>query len=377
MQWAIDDDRNQISVESVRRWMRDVVVNVNDQELAEMLVRHYSMHGDTVHVHNWPAFNGKKWGRYVKHHGLKLEPCKHEFWVGPFFHRFAVASCKKYRALKNLGDPDFQVYLGDSAEILRTLPADTFEGAVTSPPYYNAREYAQWPNIYCYLQEMFDINGEVFRTLQPGALYVYNVFDYFDNENTIVFSAMGQRRMLLSSYTVDIFRRIGFELLGNVVWDKGDIEGKRGFNAGNFSPYYQSPFNCWEHVLIFRKPFVRPAGRGNGKRDRMFVESPGLTSRVLRQQPVIKIVRGENIHGHSAPFPDAIPAFLISQLPQGGMVLDPFAGSLTTGRVAERFGVRSVCIERSKEYCELGLRLRDAARKRIDPMQPTLFESEL
>ena len=46
----------------------------------------------------------------------------------------------------------------------------------------------------------------------------------------------------------------GFQVRGNIVWDKGDIEGKRGFNAGNFSPFYQAPFNCWEHVLVFRKP---------------------------------------------------------------------------------------------------------------------------
>ena len=51
-----------------------------------------------------------------------------------------------------------------------------------------------------------------------------------------------------------LFRRVGFRLCGNVVWDKGDIEGKRAFNSGNYSPYYQSPFNCWEHILVFGKP---------------------------------------------------------------------------------------------------------------------------
>jgi DNA modification methylase len=376
MQQAVDDDRNEIPVESIRRWMRDVVTDVSDDEITEMLVRHYSMHGDTVHLHNWPAFDGAKWGRTTKHHDLLLERADHPFWNGPFLRRYVIPSQKHAARVKNLGDDDFQILLGDSAEVLRGLPDDMFDGAVTSPPYYNARDYAWWPNIYCYLHDMFDINREVYRTLKPSALYLYNVFDYFDNEKTIVFSAMGQRRMLLSAYTVDLFRRIGFELLGNVVWDKGDIEGKRGFNAGNFSPYYQSPFNCWEHVLVFRKPAAEVRDNPNASpKVNDCATAVGRVSCVLRAQPVIKMVRGQNVHGHTAPFPEAIPELLISQLSPGMIVLDPFAGSLTTGRVAERLGLRSVSIERSEEYCRLGLRLRLERREaeRVARSQLALF----
>jgi DNA modification methylase len=48
---------------------------------------------------------------------------------------------------------------------------------------------------------------------------------------------------------------------------------------------------------------------------------------------------------------------LIKMLKPGQVVLDPFAGSLTTGRVARRSGVRAVCIERNEDYCKLGLRM--------------------
>ncbi len=356
MQQAIDDERSEIPVESVRRWTRDVVTDVNDAEIVDMLVRHYSMHGDTIHVHGWAGFDASALGRKTNHHRLSLDADgDHPFWSGPFFRRYVCAPSTRAETVRNLGDENFQVLHGDSAAVLHTVPADTFDGAVTSPPYYNARDYAQWMNMYCHLHDMFAINSEVFRTLKAGALYLYNVFDYFDNENTIVFSAMGQRRMLLSAYTVDLFRRIGFELLGNVVWDKGDIEGKRGFNAGNFSPYYQAPFNCWEHVLVFRKP-----AKG-GRRNADGGGADGLVGRVLRQQAVMKMVRGANVHGHTAPFPDAIPELLLSQMRRGMVVLDPFGGSLTTGRVAERHGVRSVCIERSEDYCKLGLQMRSAS----------------
>lgn len=273
------------------------------------------------------------------------------FWIGPFFARYLTEREVVPARAENLGDDKLTVLLGDAAQVLRGLPADTFDGAVTSPPYYNAREYAQWSNLYCHMHDMYIIGQQVFRTLKPGSTYLYNVFDYFDNENSVVFSAMGKKRVLLAALSVDAFRRAGFEVVGNIVWDKGDIEGKRGFNAGNFSPYYQAPFNCWEHILVFRKP-------GGELKQRAVADR--LAGRVLRQGAVIKMIRGENVHGHTAPFPDEIPALLVRELPQGACVLDPFGGSLTTGRVAERHGLRAVCVERSREYCELGLRIRRA-----------------
>jgi DNA modification methylase len=71
---------------------------------------------------------------------------------------------------------------------------------------------------------------------------------------------------------------------------------------------------------------------------------------------VFKIVKGTNEHGHTAPFPDAIPELLASRLTKGSVILDPFAGSCTTGRVAVRYGCRGVCVEALPDYCELGLK---------------------
>jgi DNA modification methylase len=77
---------------------------------------------------------------------------------------------------------------------------------------------------------------------------------------------------------------------------------------------------------------------------------------------VFKIVNGENRHGHTAPFPDALPLMLVKLLAKGQVVLDPYGGSLTTGRAAEQHGVSSVCVERDRGYCELGLAMRSAIK---------------
>jgi DNA modification methylase len=75
---------------------------------------------------------------------------------------------------------------------------------------------------------------------------------------------------------------------------------------------------------------------------------------VLDAKPVFKMIRGENVLGHSAPFPPAIPELLLNEMLEGEYVLDPFSGSMTTGRFAYLRGLRTISIELHKEYCELG-----------------------
>lgn len=349
MKQAIDDD-NALSSKLVRKWSRDVVYNVTLLDILGMLIEFFSLHRDSITVSKSLGLPSKYKGRMVRAVEPRIEcsdgsQISARFFQDPFFHRFAVARQLEAVTKKpvNLGDHRHKIYCGDAFDVLAHVEPGSVDGAVTSPPYYNAREYSQWSNIYGYMYDMFNISRAVFRVLKPGSFYLYNIFDYFDNERSIALSAMGQKRLILSAMTVDVFRRAGFEMRGNIVWDKGEIEGKRGFNGGNFSPYYQTPFNCWEHILVFRKP-----GPGH------IIQFPT----VLRQTAVIKMRNGVNVHGHTAPFPDAIPELLISQLPSDSVVLDPFAGSLTTGRVAERYGCIGLSVEKSPEYCQLGIALR-------------------
>jgi site-specific DNA-methyltransferase (cytosine-N4-specific) len=54
---------------------------------------------------------------------------------------------------------------------------------------------------------------------------------------------------------------------------------------------------------------------------------------------------------HPARFPAALPEFFIKLLTNDGdIVLDPFAGSNTTGAVAERLGRRWIAIDKVEEY---------------------------
>ena len=56
--------------------------------------------------------------------------------------------------------------------------------------------------------------------------------------------------------------------------------------------------------------------------------------------------------GHPAVFPVELPTFFIRLLsPEGGLVIDPFAGSGTTAVAAFREGRSCVLIDNNKRYC--------------------------
>lgn len=71
-------------------------------------------------------------------------------------------------------------------------------------------------------------------------------------------------------------------------------------------------------------------------------------------------------HENEAPFPETLAEFLVrSFCPPGGIVLDPFSGSATTGAVAIKHGRRYIGIDIRESMKDLGERRIAEARERI------------
>ncbi len=339
-------DKNAIPAESIFKWHLDCV-KASKEDAFKMALLHYSCAGDGVCFVSESEGVLKAEGREARHEHFLPAPGRNllaDFKSSSYFYRYLKINDKKPKPAVSCTIGKAAVYNADAQDALRGFPDNFFGGAVTSPPYYNAKPYSQWPNIYCYLYDMYNINAEVFRTLKKGGVYLYNIFDTFDNENTVALSAMGEKRMILGAYMIDIFERTGFRILGNIIWNKGEIQGNRRFNQGNLTPYYQAPLNCWEHIFILSK----------GQPDKKFAS---LVSKVEDMRPVMKIVRGKNVLGHDAPYPKEIPSLLLKCMSEGDLILDPFLGSGTTCAVANGYGVRSVGIEKDGRYYELCKRL--------------------
>ena len=306
---------------------------------------------------------------------------------------------KKLMGMLNSASAD-KIYIlwEDCLNTMKNMDSESIQLMVTSPPYYNARDYSQWKNLDNYLSDMEKIIKESFRVLDNHRAFVFNIGDITGNDNRYTRSSWGSRRIPLGAYFINIFERCGFTFIDDFVWDKGQVESHRHKNGDTPYPMYQYPMNAYEHIMVFIKhekdmmPYPCPvcgclkvngnAFSGVGikswecKNTECFERSPADRGKrfsarsvmmgslksddnhiekdfvkkwrrdIVKLPPVIKInSNGENIIGHTAPFPFEIPEFAIKTLSGiGERVYDPFAGSFTTAIQAwklKRVGIGS------------------------------------
>lgn len=364
MQNGFEDNIDLISKDFIKKWRRDVCKIDAYNDVLEMSVRYFSFTNDNVLFINCDS-GLKIDGRIISEINLsdiiKMRPLDNYFdnyfngdYIKRFIDQIEYNKVEENQEITNLIKNGKESILveGDSRKVLSSVNENIFTAAVTSPPYYNAREYSQWPNLYLYLSDMYEITKEIFRTMKPGGVYLYNIGDICGNENTIVRSNMGDKRILLGSYTIFIFEKAGFELLDNILWDKGEPQSNRQKNDGKFTPYYQKPMNVYEHMFIFKKP-------GHeiilNKKIPDVIPS-GWDKNVVQFSPVIKInSKGENVLGHTAPFPSDIPDFVAKVFTnkEDDIILEPFAGSGTSIISSAKNNRRCFAIELCKDYVNL------------------------
>ena len=291
---------------------------------------------------------------------------------------------------------------GNCLDFLRCMDSESVQLMVTSPPYYNARDYSQWETLDDYLDEMSCIIKECYRVLDNHRPFVFNVGDIFDNDNKHTKSSWGKRRIPLGAYFTMIFEEHGFQFVDDFIWDKGEVQTQRHKNGNKPYPLYQYPVNCYEHIFVFYKhrldemPYPCPVcgclkvngnaysrvgvkswecknldcfERSAGNRGKRFSARTQLMTGLQRSEnlvgedllcrwrrdvvklaPVIKInSKGQNILGHTAPFPKEIPEYAVQVFTGvNESVLDPFAGAFTTTIESFRQERNSIGIERNR-----------------------------
>lgn len=300
-------------------------------------------------------------------------------------------------------EEDIKIVWGNCLDALRGMKSESVHLMVTSPPYYNAREYSQWKKLNDYLDEMRLIIREAYRVLDNHRVFVFNVGDIFDNDKITTASTWGKRRIPLGAYFTKIFEEEGFTFVDDFIWDKGEVQSERHKNGNKPYPFYQYPMNCYEHILVFHKHrndltrypcpvcgclkvngnayseigikswecknlecFERSlSNRGKrfslktimtqGRQKEEYAISEDFIKKwrrdIIKINPVIKInSKGKNILGHTAPFPIEIPEFAIKMFSYNGeFVLDPFGGSFTSVIVAKKLNRIGIGIELNKE----------------------------
>ena len=290
--------------------------------------------------------------------------------------------------------------IGLDEMIKQKLKVDLF---VTSPPYYNAREYSQWETVEDYMSDMKIIFTKAYQCLKNHKYIVVNVGDIVSQTGKAKWSV---RKLPLGAMFTMMLEEIGFEFIDDFIWDKGEPQSKRHLGNPPY-PFYQYPVNCYEHILIFAKHELEKekipcpdcnkiiivsnsqssigvqsweckniecstkSKSGRGKRfskrsimmndyqidenliDKNFVKK--WRRDIVQINPVIKINnKGKNTLGHTAPYPEDIPEMAIRYYTGvGDLVVDMFTGSGTSCLVAKKLHRNYIGFELSKEYCDI------------------------
>ncbi|TWT63202.1 DNA methyltransferase [Rubinisphaera italica] len=81
---------------------------------------------------------------------------------------------------------------------------------------------------------------------------------------------------------------------------------------------------------------------------------PEIDQKPYYESDSVRLYRGESLE---------LLKELVRVAPDDGLILDPFAGSGTTGVAASLQGRRAVLIEQSEEYCEIAAKRLEAASR--------------
>lgn len=339
-----NNSNNQISREMYMDWHRDIFNSKLD--IYKMLLMYYTWNKEKVYIINDDYLEQYKTRRiekiYLKNIKLDTNISIEDLNIYKILSQINK-SFKESKEEKTIRK-DINIDNEDSTIGIQKINGINLGAAITSPPYYNAREYSNWPNLTTYLIDMM-LNAKAIynKSKDNDFTYLYNVGDIVDNDNIYVTSNMSRRRIMLGFYSALIFKIVGFKLAGNIIWDKGEVESKRNSTVNLVSGYIKY-INCYEHILILKK-----------KLDKI-----NNDSKVCKIKPVYKInSKGENTLGHTAPYPMELVQLIKPYINKNEYILDPFLGSGTTGIWCKKNNFKFIGFELNKEYYEL-------AKERID-----------
>ena len=246
-----------------------------------------------------------------------------------------------------------RIVCGDRTEILRSLPPESVDFTVTSPPYNCGKNYGATSDSVpweTYWQQTREWLAEVLRVTKPGGRLAVNLPWW-----------MGKKPRRDVPYEFQTAaRELGWLMLDKIIWVKGDennIHTSGGWGGGGcgwgtyLSPSGPSIRCASEPILIFAKG---SRGRGviSGEGRGLCVRGDMTKEEWMEWTMDVWFVRGASDRQHPAVYPPEIPKRLIKLYTYpGDVVLDPHNGSGTTTTTAQLLGRQFIGIDANPEYC--------------------------
>jgi DNA modification methylase len=298
---------------------------------------------------------------------------------------------------------------------MRTLPANSVQCCVTSPPYFGLRDYGhdgqigleETPELF--VAKLVEVFREVRRLLHPSGTVWLNLGDSYghgtkatrqqsrtsDKISTGQHEAQGGRHGGEAKQLLGIPWRVAFALQADAWYLRSDIiwakpnpmpesvldrptraheyifllsKSSTYFYDGDAirEPYSLDSLSRYESPMMGTAPGARKPGGDIERREReKGIRDPNPAGRNRRS--VWTITTESYPDSHFATFPTKlVEPCILAGSKIGDTVLDPFSGSGTVVAVALKHGRRGIGIDLSAAYNEL-------AHRRIEQTQPLLL----
>ena len=225
-----------------------------------------------------------------------------------------------------------EAIMGNCLDVLAAMPDASVDAIVTDPPYgQTSLEWDRWVNGW---------PDAVARVLKPtGSMWVFGTLRMF----------MDHR------HDFD-----GWRFAQDIVWEK---HNGSSFHADRFrrvheqvAHFYRGQWSSiWKGKVVTLDADRRTVNRKKtrpfhmGERGGSTYQSEDGGPRIMRSVIYARSQHGAAIHPTQKP-EAIIEPLILNACPPGGVVLDPFAGSGTTGAVAARLGRKAILIEGNSDY---------------------------
>lgn len=281
-------------------------------------------------------------------------------------------------------------FLGDSREELSKIPTGSVNLIVTSPPYALKRkkEYGN-PPAEEYIDWFLGFVPEIKRVLASDGSFVLNIggswtkskptrdLYHFEILLTLVkdmgfklaqeFFWYNPAKLPSPTEWVNV-RRIRVKDAVEPIWWLCKNEFPKADNKRVLVPYSDSMKQLLQNGY---RPGLRPSGHDitdKFQKDNLGAIPPNILqiSNTDSNSRYQRLCRKYGYKRNPARFPENLPRFFIKFLTEpGDIVLDPFAGSNTTGWAAQEEGRKWISIERDEGYLK-------ASQLRFDRVYPRL-----
>ena len=237
----------------------------------------------------------------------------------------------------------------------------------TSPPYYNAKAYSEWPTYEDYLEFLKNVFLEIFRITKVGRMCVVNLSPVIVARES---RSHESRRLAIPFHFFAIMEEMGWKYIDDIVWVKpeGAAINRNGGFFQHRKPVAYKPNLVSETILVFQKPANFLIDKIVRSYDKETLEKSLVNEEYERSN--VWLINPETKSKHLAPYPEKLSDNIVKYYSfYGDLVLDPFLGSGTTLVSCKKLGRNGLGYEIHEEYVKMS----EKRLKEVLSIQTKLF----